>query len=97
MRMIESLSRANGRIGFGRPGERLLVSPSYHRLHHAIIDGHTGPARGCNFTPLLPLWDILFGTADFSRRSLPPAWRINSKVSIMATDSFVSRCWGWCA
>ncbi len=66
-RFIESLSHTNVRLSFGRIGERLLVSPGYHRVHHGIGVGHEGPARGCNFAPLFPLWDMLFGTADFTR------------------------------
>ena len=66
-RLIESLSHTNVRMSFGRYGERLLVSPAYHRQHHGIGVGHEGAARGCNFAPLFPLWDILFGTANFSR------------------------------
>jgi sterol desaturase/sphingolipid hydroxylase (fatty acid hydroxylase superfamily) len=65
-RLIESLSHANVRLGFGGLGDRLLVSPRYHRLHHGIGVGHEGRARGCNFAPLFPLWDMLFGTARFA-------------------------------
>jgi len=64
-RGLESLAHANVRFGFGRMGDRALVSPSYHRIHHAMGLGHEGPARGCNFASLLPVWDILFRTADF--------------------------------
>jgi sterol desaturase/sphingolipid hydroxylase (fatty acid hydroxylase superfamily) len=71
MRMVESLSHANTRLRFGWLGERLLVGPPFHRRHHGMGIGHEGPARGCNFAPLFPLWDILLGTADFSR-SHPP-------------------------
>jgi sterol desaturase/sphingolipid hydroxylase (fatty acid hydroxylase superfamily) len=67
MRLIESLAHANVRFGFGVLGDRLLVSPRYHRLHHAIGLGHEGPRRGCNFATLFPLWDMLFGTANFAR------------------------------
>jgi sterol desaturase/sphingolipid hydroxylase (fatty acid hydroxylase superfamily) len=64
-RMIESLSHANVRLSFGRIGERLLVSPRFHRLHHAIAASPQGEFRGANYAVLLPLWDMLFGTADF--------------------------------
>jgi len=64
-RMIESFSHANVRIWFGALGERLLVSPRFHRRHHAIGFGHEGAARGCNFAVLFPVWDVIFGTADF--------------------------------
>ena len=69
--MIEHLSHANTRLHFGRLGERLLVSPRFHRWHHAIGDGHEGVYRGINFAVLLPLWDMLFHTADF-RAGMPP-------------------------
>lgn len=63
-RVLQSLQHANLHWRFGRIGERLLVSPSFHRLHHAIGYGHEGVARGCNFAVLLPVWDLLFGTFD---------------------------------
>ena len=49
----------------------LLVSPRYHRMHHAIGVGHEskgkGTLGGCNFAVLFPVWDILFRTANFTR------------------------------
>lgn len=67
--LIESLSHANVRLSFGWLGERLLVGPSYHRLHHGIGIGHeshgSGTLGGHNFSILFPIWDILFGTACF--------------------------------
>ncbi|HZX27815.1 MAG TPA: sterol desaturase family protein [Telluria sp.] len=69
-RVIESLQHANVRIHFGSLGNRLLVSPRFHRLHHAIGAGHesngAGTLGGCNFAVLFPVWDILFGTASFA-------------------------------
>jgi sterol desaturase/sphingolipid hydroxylase (fatty acid hydroxylase superfamily) len=69
-RVLQSLQHANVRIHFGRLGERLLVSPRFHRTHHAIGVGHEsagqGSLGGCNFGVLLPLWDQLFGTARFA-------------------------------
>lgn len=64
--LVESLSHANVRLSFGPVGDRLLVSPRYHRIHHAVGLGHEGPARGCNFAALFPAWDLLFGTACFA-------------------------------
>ncbi|AWI53783.1 fatty acid hydroxylase [Aquabacterium olei] len=71
--LIESLSHANVRLQFGWLGERLLVSPRFHRQHHAIGVGHEGEAGpgslgGCNFAVLFPVWDIVFGTARFDGR-----------------------------
>jgi sterol desaturase/sphingolipid hydroxylase (fatty acid hydroxylase superfamily) len=64
-RAVQSLSHANVRMNFG-PLKYLLVSPQFHRRHHAIGFGHEGRAGGCNFAVLFPVWDILFRTADFS-------------------------------
>lgn len=70
-RMVQSLQHANVRLHFGALGERLLVSPRYHRQHHAIHASQAASAdatfHGQNFAVLLPLWDIVFGTASFGR------------------------------
>ena len=73
--MIENLSHANTRLHFGAVGARLLVSPRFHRWHHAIGAGHEGPQHGINFGALLPLWDLLFRTADFRGGSPPTGIR----------------------
>ena len=64
-RLVESLSHANVRLHFGWLGDRLLVSPAYHRMHHSIGVGHEGKYYGCNFASLFPVWDVLFRTANF--------------------------------
>ncbi|WP_254452213.1 sterol desaturase family protein [Roseicella sp. DB1501] len=69
LRLAESLSHANVRLDYGRLGERLLVSPRFHRLHHAPL---SAGAHGKNYAVLLPVWDWLFGTADFRRGVFPP-------------------------
>ncbi|MEY4295194.1 MAG: hypothetical protein RLY82_882 [Pseudomonadota bacterium] len=61
--LSESLQHANLKLTFGRVGERLWVSPRFHRLHHSIAHGF-----GHNFGVLLPWWDTLFGTANFENR-----------------------------
>ena len=106
--LSESLQHANLRLWFGRVGERLWISPRYHRRHHAIGVGHESPATnieqkqplaqassaleaintvanqptasrprlgGCNFGVLLPVWDVLFGTANFELRYDPTGVR----------------------
>ena len=77
--LLQSLAHANLRLSFGRVGERLLVGPHFHRLHHAIGSGHesSGPGSlgGCNFAVLFPLWDVLFGTASFEPRYAPTGIR----------------------
>jgi sterol desaturase/sphingolipid hydroxylase (fatty acid hydroxylase superfamily) len=70
--LSESFQHANLRVWFGRVGERLWVSPRFHRLHHAIGIGHESAGKqtlgGHNFGVLLPWWDMLFGTANFEQR-----------------------------
>jgi sterol desaturase/sphingolipid hydroxylase (fatty acid hydroxylase superfamily) len=68
LRLAESLSHANVRLSFGRLGERLVVSPRFHRLHHGVLS--VGNA-GKNYGVLLPVWDWMFGTADFRRDHYP--------------------------
>jgi sterol desaturase/sphingolipid hydroxylase (fatty acid hydroxylase superfamily) len=67
--LMESLSHANVRLSFGPVLGRLLVSPRFHRLHHAAGLGHesagAGTLGGHNFAVLFPVWDMLFGTARF--------------------------------
>ncbi|WP_396437690.1 sterol desaturase family protein [Limnohabitans sp.] len=79
--LSENFQHANLRIWFGRVGERLWVSPRFHRRHHSIGIGHEterqGQSRlgGCNYGVLLPCWDMLFGTADFTPRFDPTGIR----------------------
>jgi sterol desaturase/sphingolipid hydroxylase (fatty acid hydroxylase superfamily) len=69
--MVESWSHANVDIGFGRVGDRLLVNPRYHRLHHALANPAEPHIHDHNFAPVFPIWDILFGTAIFDHKHRP--------------------------
>jgi sterol desaturase/sphingolipid hydroxylase (fatty acid hydroxylase superfamily) len=60
--LLESLSHANLRLDFGPWLSRWLVSPRFHREHHAIGDS---ARQNVNFAVLCPLWDRLAGTARF--------------------------------
>ena len=77
--LSESFQHANLRLWFGAVGERLWVSPRFHRLHHSIGIGHetqgSGTLGGHNFGVLLPWWDMLFGTANFEQRYDPTGVR----------------------
>lgn len=88
LRFLESLSHANARLSFGRLGERLLISPRFHRAHHGVLAaGH----RSCNYGAILPYWDMLFGTADFGRdyvRTGDP-----SAEEALATGSYAAQQW----
>jgi sterol desaturase/sphingolipid hydroxylase (fatty acid hydroxylase superfamily) len=76
--LSESFQHANVRLWFGRWGERLWISPRFHRLHHSVGIGHETPGKvlgGHNFGVLLPWWDMLFGTANFEQRYDPTGVR----------------------
>jgi len=77
--LSESLQHANLRLGFGAIGERLWISPRFHRVHHSIGIGHEskGPRTlgGHNFGVLLPWWDMLFRTGNFEERYDPTGIR----------------------
>lgn len=76
--LSESFQHANLKLWFGRVGERLWVSPRFHRLHHAVGIGHEFPGQtlgGANFGVLLPWWDMLLGTANFEKRFEPTGVR----------------------
>ena len=77
--LSESFQHANLRLWFGTVGERLWVSPRFHRLHHSIGLGHESAGKntlgGSNFGVLLPWWDMLFGTANFEHRYDPTGVR----------------------
>ena len=78
MQLVESLSHANVRLGFG-PLRWLLVSPRFHRLHHAIGLGHESAGQGSlgghNFAVLFPVWDLMFGTSRFDAVDMPTGIR----------------------
>ena len=95
--LSESFQHANLRLWFGRIGERLWVSPRFHRLHHSIGIGHEpsgrSSARGHNFGVLLPWWDMVFGTANFEQRYDPTGIRDQVEQSRDYGRGFWSQQW----
>src|SRR5499425_1904884 len=59
---IGTLQHANLRWTFG-PAGRVIVSPAYHRLHHARDN------QGVNLGVVFSVWDMLAGRARFPARS----------------------------
>jgi sterol desaturase/sphingolipid hydroxylase (fatty acid hydroxylase superfamily) len=74
-RVLQSLQHANLRWRWPALLEPWLVSPSFHRRHHALGVGHEGPAQGVNFAVLFPVWDRCFGTADWRPGFVPTGIR----------------------
>ena len=88
LRIIESLSHANARVSFGWLGDRVLISPRFHRAHHGIRAAGKG---SCNYGAVLPWWDMLFRTADFSREY--PATGDPTGEEVLATGSYLAQQW----
>ncbi|HVZ06316.1 sterol desaturase family protein [Rhodopila sp.] len=88
LRFLESLSHANVRISFGWLGERLLISPRFHRAHHGIL---AAGERSCNYGAVLPWWDMMFGTADFSRSYVQTG--DPSGEEALATGTYLQQQW----
>lgn len=84
VRIVENLSHVNARLSFGRLGEQLLVSPRYHRWHHAVdLPEGRQYRHGCNFAILFPVWDRLFGT-QYLGAGLPPTGVRSPKLAAPA-------------
>lgn len=64
---------SNVRFAFG-PLRYVLVSPAYHRWHHASDTA----ALDRNFAGIFPLWDVLFGTL-YLPRTLPQRYGVTKE------------------
>ena len=88
LRLLESLSHANTTMGFGWLGERLLIAPRFHRVHHGEL---AAGQRSVNYGAILPYWDMLFGTADFTRA--PVRTGDPEAPEVLATGSYAAQQW----
>jgi sterol desaturase/sphingolipid hydroxylase (fatty acid hydroxylase superfamily) len=95
--LMQSVQHANIRMYFGWLGERLLVSPTFHRRHHAIGYGHEGTTYGCNFGVLLPWWDMIFRSVSWNRELEPTGIRDQlaaaDKPGRNYGDGFIDQHW----
>jgi len=58
------------------PFRYVLVSPAFHRWHHARDDD----AVDKNFAGIFPIWDLLFGTFYMPRDRLPKEYGVRKEV-----------------
>jgi sterol desaturase/sphingolipid hydroxylase (fatty acid hydroxylase superfamily) len=77
--LIQSWQHANIKMHLG-VARYILISPMYHRMHHAVGYGHEargkpGVLGGCNFGILFPWWDMAFRTAIFPAAVYPTGVR----------------------
>jgi len=59
------------------PLEYILVTPSHHRVHHAINDQYIDK----NFSQIFILWDHLFGTFQKELKEVPAVYGVKRPVS----------------
>lgn len=76
---IQSWQHANIKVHLGF-AKYLLISPMFHRMHHAVGYGHEAQGKpgvlgGCNFGILFPWWDMAFRTAIFPKEVYPTGVR----------------------
>ena len=84
--LSESFQHANLRLWFGRWGDRLWISPRFHRLHHSIGLGHetVQPAQAHGSAPLAEPRRVVPGGHNFG--VLLPWWDM-----LMRTANFELR------
>jgi sterol desaturase/sphingolipid hydroxylase (fatty acid hydroxylase superfamily) len=88
LRFLESLSHANARLHFGWLGERVVVSPRFHRTHHGVTAaGHDS----VNYGAILPWWDMIFRTAEFQRNFVKTGDPTAEEA--MATGGYFAQQW----
>jgi alkylglycerol monooxygenase len=66
-------TRLIGRMGFL---EHIIVTPSHHRVHHAINDRYLDK----NFAQIFIIWDKLFGTFQEELQEEPPVYGVKRQV-----------------
>ena len=52
--------------------EHLIVTPSHHRVHHAINEEYLDK----NYSQIFIIWDKLFGTFQEEQKAIPPVYGI---------------------
>ncbi len=66
-------TRHIGKMGFL---EKIIVTPSHHRVHHAINPEYMDK----NFSQIFIFWDKLFGTFQEELREVPPVYGVTRPV-----------------
>lgn len=56
--------------------EHIVVTPSHHRVHHAINDEYLDR----NFAPIFIVWDKMFGTFQEELPDVPPVYGVKKAV-----------------
>ncbi len=83
--IIDYWAHSNMNFEFKGIARYLLVSPNYHRWHHAADKA----AYDKNFVVAFPFIDILFGTYYFPKGELPKAYGIGASDQKMIREEFL--------
>jgi alkylglycerol monooxygenase len=67
-------TRLINRMGFL---EKIIVTPSHHRVHHAINPQYLDK----NYAAVFIIWDKLFGTFQEELKEIPPVYGVKSPVN----------------
>ncbi len=82
------LKHSNIKIGWG-PLRWIYLTPTYHHWHHAnVVDAYDK-----NFAGQLPIWDLLFGTANMKEREGPGRYGVDDPVPSTLLGSLVYPLW----
>ena len=80
----DSCAHLNVRFPMGRM-ITVLNSPQWHRIHHSVLPEH----RDKNFASLLPVWDILFGTAWIPKPDEYPVTGFDPPVRVSTVEGII--------
>ena len=80
----DTCAHMNVRFGMGRM-ITWVNNPQWHRIHHSVLPEH----HDKNFASLLPLWDILFGTAWIPKPDEYPVTGFDPPVRVDAVASII--------
>jgi hypothetical protein len=81
-----SSTRVNARFALGRfgPARYFIITPSYHRVHHARNPLY----MDTNFCSLLPFWDWMFGTLQPLRDEVKIEYGITRDINVTSFVDF---------
>ena len=80
----DTCAHLNVRFPMG-PMITVVNSPQWHRIHHSALPEH----RDKNFAALLPLWDILFGTAWIPKPDEYPVTGLDPQVRVSIVEGVI--------
>jgi sterol desaturase/sphingolipid hydroxylase (fatty acid hydroxylase superfamily) len=80
----DGMGHLNLRVSFGRFG-LLMQNPQYHRIHHSLEPQHWNK----NFCKLLPVFDVIFGTAWKPGKDEFPATGLTGEKATGFVDAII--------